>query len=157
MARGDHIKVWRGAYWHHGIDIGNNQVVHLSDGETGSRFMRFLSKKKSSKVEKTSMDDFLKDGEAVIGGLRNTAPALEKEEIAKRAESAVGNPSKYNIIFQNCEHFANFCETGVAKSHQVRSVLKKISVATGAAIVGGIVAHKLGVKMPKLKEDLKNY
>jgi hypothetical protein len=150
--RGDHIKVWRNAYWHHGIDVGHGQVIHLAEGESSSRFMRFLSKK-SGEVVKTSMEDFLKGGRMVKGGIRNTADPLEKEEIAERAESVVGDPSKYNVLFNNCEHFANWCETGVAKSHQVADVAKKIGYGAGALAVG-LVARKFGVKvMPKLKED----
>lgn len=28
MQSGSHIKVWRGCYYHHGIYVGGNQVVH---------------------------------------------------------------------------------------------------------------------------------
>ena len=28
MQSGSHIKVWRGRYYHHGIYVGGNQVVH---------------------------------------------------------------------------------------------------------------------------------
>ncbi len=34
MARGDHIRVYRTLYWHHGIDAGDGTVIHLS-GEPG--------------------------------------------------------------------------------------------------------------------------
>jgi hypothetical protein len=156
--RGDHIKVWRGAFWHHGIDVGNNQVIHLSEGEPVSRFTRFLTKKKSSKVEKTSMEDFLKGGEAVMGGLRNTAPALEKEEVAKRAESIVGNPSKYNILFRNCEHMSNWCETGDPQSYQVRGALKKavLGVAGVAGIVGASMLKKRMWEETDIVERINN-
>ena len=155
--RGDHLKVWRNAYWHHGIDVGNDEVVHLAEGDSSSRLMRFL-KKKTGKIEKSSMEEFLKGGHAVQGGLRNTADPLDKEETAKRAEEAVGNPSKYNVLFNNCEHFANWCETGVAVSHQIKSIAKKAGYALGG-IVAGAVAHKFGVKVPfpKVWEGKMNF
>lgn len=37
------------------------------------------------------------------------------------------NGHKYNLVFNNCEHFAIWCKTGVHESRQVNKVLKFIS------------------------------
>ena len=45
------------------------------------------------------------------------------EETVKRAESKLGE-TKYNLAFNNCEHFAIWCKTGVHESKQVEKILK---------------------------------
>ena len=61
MAAGDHIAVLRHRwfhiirYWHHGIDVGDGTVIHL----TGPR-------KKDAEVTRTSLEEFLKGGAKVI-------------------------------------------------------------------------------------------
>lgn len=44
------------------------------------------------------------------------------EETVKRAESRLGE-SGYNLICNNCEHFAIWCKTGVHESHQVSELI----------------------------------
>lgn len=45
------------------------------------------------------------------------------EETVKRAESKIGE-TKYNLAFNNCEHFAIWCKTGLHESKQVERVLE---------------------------------
>ena len=40
----------------------------------------------------------------------------------------------YNLLFDNCEHFASWCRYGLSKSEQVDNFL------TGAAVVTALVA-----------------
>ena len=44
------------------------------------------------------------------------------EETVARAKSLIGE-DQYNLITNNCEHFAIWCKTGAHKSYQVESVL----------------------------------
>ena len=46
------------------------------------------------------------------------------EETIARARSRIGE-SKYTVPFNNCEHFAIWCKTGVAESYQVNSLISK--------------------------------
>jgi len=61
MAAGDHIAVLRRRwfhiirYWHHGIDVGDGTVIHL----TGPS-------KRDAEVTRTSLEEFLKGGTKVI-------------------------------------------------------------------------------------------
>ena len=48
------------------------------------------------------------------------------EETIQRARSMIGK-SFYNICFNNCEHFAIWCKTGIHESSQVNEVLEYIS------------------------------
>lgn len=47
------------------------------------------------------------------------------EETVKRAESRLGE-TKYKLAFNNCEHFAIWCKTGISESHQVNKILDAI-------------------------------
>lgn len=108
MAKGDHIKVKRKGYYHHGIDLGNGTVVHYV-GEPGNVF--------DQEVRVATLDKFLKDGslERVI-----EYTSLSPDEIVDRALSYVGKgEGEYHLIFNNCEHFATFCRTGEKRSKQI--------------------------------------
>lgn len=43
-------------------------------------------------------------------------------ETVERAKSKLGQ-KEYNLMINNCEHFAIWCKTGLAESHQSRAVL----------------------------------
>jgi len=107
MARGDHIRVNRGFYWHHGIDLGDGTVIHAA-GEPGRRKIGAL-------VRCTSMGEFLRGGCAVRVDVIGALPA---DEIVDRARQAVGRGG-YSLLFNNCEHFAYWCQTGSLGSRQV--------------------------------------
>lgn len=69
-------------------------------------------------------------------------PGATPEERARtvdRAASRIGE-RRYSLSANNCEHFANWCATGVAVSHQVLAFLKAlaemlISVALSYVVV----------------------
>ena len=60
------------------------------------------------------------------------------EETVARAESRVGE-TKYNLAFNNCEHFALWCKTGIHESIQVEDALKYL-------LFGGLQAINLSQK-----------
>ena len=43
-----------------------------------------------------------------------------------RALSRLGE-NKYNLIFNNCEHFAIWCKTGISESYQVEKVVGMVA------------------------------
>jgi hypothetical protein len=55
----------------------------------------------------------------VFGGEINPFPP---QETIERARSKLGEQG-YNLLLNNCEHFAFWCKTGVAKSTQVDDIL----------------------------------
>lgn len=89
---GDHIKVGRGIYTHHGIYVGNDMVIHYADGY----------------VHKATLDDFTQ-GLAITKVLSGKTYSVS--EIIRRAESRLYE-SSYDLIFNNCEHFARWCRSG---------------------------------------------
>ena len=55
----------------------------------------------------------------------------------ERAESRIGE-HRYSLTGNNCEHFANWCATGVAISHQVIEFLATLAglmMAAAAALL----------------------
>lgn len=70
MARGDHVKVDRGLYYHHGIDTGHGTVIHYHGGvvEFIGELGRMLDIDAPIKpaVRETGWEDFLKGGEQEV-------------------------------------------------------------------------------------------
>ena len=127
MSRGRHIKVRRSLYWHHGIDLGDGTVIHTS-GEPGRA-------KFGAQVRRTTMDEFLRGGIALEVERHD---ALSADEIVARAEGSLGT-SAYSLVWNNCEHFAHWCQTGRPASTQVTRA------AWGAALLMALV--RLGVSV----------
>lgn len=142
MAFGDHLLVerkrWFISYYHHGIDVGNDQVIHLAT-------------KKDAEVVETSLEEFLMGGKIEIweyitfvdtlksyhrdmqgdfGRPHQSLPYLDEDRIAE-IDARIADPKRavdvarknmgrrgYNIYADNCEHFATYCKTGLAISFQ---------------------------------------
>jgi hypothetical protein len=121
MARGDQIYVIReflniqGVYEHHGIDCGDGTVIHY--------------RKPSERIERTTMATLTQGSRVYV---KQYTTCFIPDVVVHRAESRVGE-RRYNLLFNNCEHFANWCKTGVSDSLQVRNfipVLSDINVKT---------------------------
>ena len=134
MGRGDHIYVMRrGGYTHHGIDCGDRTVIHFS-GEPGSA-------KLAACIVRSTMHDFLQDGDLKV---RKYGRRDDAETTVNRAESKLG-ATGYQLVTNNCEHFATWCCTGKSASRQVRGVGSLtaqggVAATTAAATGGGIAA-----------------
>jgi hypothetical protein len=127
MSRGRHIKVRRRLYWHHGIDAGDGTVIHAI-GEPGAR-------KLGADIRRTSMAEFLRGGTAVEV---ESDVALPAEEIVARAEASLGQGA-YSLVWNNCEHFARWCQTGRPASAQVTRA------AWGATLLFALIRIGVGI------------
>ncbi|MQW93373.1 hypothetical protein GHJ48_13410 [Acinetobacter sp. dk771] len=118
---GSHLSVSRGLYYHHAIYTGDNQVIHYSG------FSETFNK---GSIEQTTLEKFLggRDQFTVVNYPSNTV-IYTNEEIVERACRCLGEDD-YNLLFNNCEHFACWCVTGEKRSEQVRKVMQH---ATNAA------------------------
>lgn len=114
---GDHIRVERynGLYYHHGIYIGNNKVIHFAPTSGGE-----IINWSEAQVIETSLDEFLKGGEVEVRQYTDAelTELYSPKEIVQNANHCLGY-TNYNLIFNNCEHFANSCTTGKHRSPQV--------------------------------------
>ncbi len=110
MAYGDQIYVIRpflqldGVYEHHGIDAGDGTVIHYS------------KRTAEATVRQTSIEEF---AQGCVIQKREYATCRIADSVVQRARSRIGE-QKYNLLFNNCEHFATWCKTGVTSSRQVR-------------------------------------
>ena len=106
MARGDQIYAIREIvgipYEHHGIDCGSEGVIHYS-------------KVGEATVARTSRDGFARGNRVYV---KAQPTAFIPEVVIKRAESRLGE-RQYDLFFNNCEHFANWCKTGRSECIQL--------------------------------------
>ena len=115
LKAGNHIKADYGMYYHHGIYVGDGEVIAYS-------------KEDNKSVVLTSLDEFAQ-GHPIIK-VKHDDAKYSRDEVVYRAYSRLGE-DQYNLIFNNCEHFANWCVTGNAKSDQVReTVIDAAALAT---------------------------
>ena len=117
MAKGDCIYVYRnfgalaGVYKHYGIDCGDGTVIHY--------------RKPSEVIERTSMATF-SQGNPVYVAEYSKGFAYIPDVVVERAKSRLGEHD-YNLLSNNCEHFACWCKTGISDSKQVRNYLPAIT------------------------------
>lgn len=140
---GDLIEFPRGPYSHWAVYIGNEEVVHLSgddnDGINGqvdaSHFFTISGQRFGKAIVK--VENFWNVVDGTKAKINNTKDKkykpLPKSEIIKNALERIGRVG-YNVLFENCEHFASLCRYGESKSEQVDTFL------TGMAVLGAIGA-----------------
>ena len=108
LAAADHLQVPRqhGLFHHHGIDLGDGTVAHYLEGH---------------EILRSSIDAFRQDQPITViehDGASATGVTL------RRAMSRIGEQN-YNLLFNNCEHFATWCKTGRHRSGQIESALER--------------------------------
>ncbi|MBL6792482.1 lecithin retinol acyltransferase family protein [Synechococcus sp. AH-551-A10] len=124
MATADHLQVPRrhGLFNHHGIDLGDGTVAHYLEGR---------------EILRSPISEF-SQGEVV--SVLNHANASPAGVTLRRAMGRLGEQN-YNLLFNNCEHFATWCKTGRHRSGQVDSVIDRArqwSRLMPSALLGGL-------------------
>jgi len=114
MARGDHIYVHCTGYSHHGIDLGDGNVIHF-DYHPWQALSRKLAKAPDPEIREVSVEKFSQGRPVIVRRYSETADA---DTVIKRARSRVGEAG-YHLFENNCEHFAVWCKTGKSQSTQV--------------------------------------
>lgn len=109
MARGDQIYVMRplinmeGAYEHHGIDCGNGTVIHYYKGG------------EEPTITPTSFETFALGNPVFV---KPYTISYVPDVVMERAESRLGE-RRYQLLTNNCEHFATWCKIGRSESQQL--------------------------------------
>ncbi len=117
MNKGDQVYVYRellnlkGVYEHHGISCGDGSVIHY--------------RKPSETIEKTSLEVFALFYPIYIKKYPQGFCFID-DLVVQRAHTRLGE-QKYNLLSNNCEHFATWCKTGISESRQVRDFLPIIT------------------------------
>ena len=117
--RGDHIRVCRmnGLYYHHGIFVSADEVIHFT-GEDDDSILDWSK----ARVIKTDLKNFLRGGEVEVKEYTDAEidDLYPVEGIVSYARACLGDDD-YNLIFNNCEHFANACTLDKYRSRQVEN------------------------------------
>ncbi|XP_041820754.1 lecithin retinol acyltransferase-like [Chelmon rostratus] len=166
LRRGDLLEVPRTLFTHFGIYLGGGRVAHFipdimpvvsSDQRrirqmvTNSRLLLGVLAKCGS-VRVDSVEDFAYGSEILINAVDQVCsrPALQAEEVARRAEKLQGHVS-YSLLWYNCEHFVMYCRYGTVTSFQtfqfcktVRKLLLSRHVAKATAVMGPCLLLYLG-------------
>jgi hypothetical protein len=154
LRRGDHIHA--GYPWkahHDGIYLGDGLVIHLTGGTADGG-------KAAARVQIDSLARFAGDRPVTV---RSYAGGHGPEDIVARAMSRLGE-GNYNLIFNNCQHFARWCATGDHESQQVRSaaattgtVFTPLAATILTSTVIGPAGVVAGLSGPGIMSGLASY
>jgi len=124
MGVADHLKVLRqhGLFTHHGIDLGDGTVAHYLEGKA---------------IIRSSTKEFCKGETYSVVIHTDSSPT---GITLRRAMSRIGE-QRYNLLFNNCEHFATWCKTGKHRSNQMEDWLEGSSL--GAIAIGQLMPAAL--------------
>ena len=108
LAAADHLEVPRqhGLFNHHGIDLGDGTVAHYLEGR---------------EILRSPLEEFCQGQPLRV---INYVEASPQGVTLRRAMGRLGEQD-YNLLFNNCEHFATWCKTGRHRSEQVDSFLDR--------------------------------
>ena len=108
---GDHLVSPRSLYKHHGLYVGNGDVIHYSGFANG------LS---SGSITIASISDFSNGNDVYVEQHLNRQ--YDGDTSVQRAYQRLGE-DWYNVLINNCEHFVTWCVMGVHSSSQVNSLI----------------------------------
>jgi hypothetical protein len=130
MAAADHLETPRqhGLFNHHGIDLGDGTVAHYLEGR---------------QILRSPLLEFSRGQPLTVVPYAISSPV---GLTLRRAMGRLGEQN-YNLLFNNCEHFAIWCKTGRHRSAQVEDWLHTGSL--GALAIGQLMPAALmaGVRL----------
>lgn len=103
LRKGDHIRVFRGQYYHHGVYIGNDEVVHYTSLDSD------ISNDSSEVIVRKTSAEFFANNTIVEVASPNFFEKLSARRRSKRVRLALNHLGEgdYNFYMNNCEDFAN--------------------------------------------------
>ena len=149
---GDLIVFQRATHKHYAVNVGNEEIVHLtSAGELNSfnvvlGIAGHVSSANSSiaVIKKEKYNAFYKEGDKVYVEKRGRLPVWE---IVERATSKVDEEG-YDLLFRNCEHFARWCCCGEWKSTQVDALMIRIFISAAFMwVILFMILAKISISM----------
>lgn len=127
---GDHLKVMRTGYSHHGIYVGRGLVIHYS-GE--------VKRKKNASIKRVRLGTFAAGRSPKVVEYE-PGDCLPVREVVRRAEYRIGEQD-YSLVVNNCERFAIWCKTGrETYGEQVERGAAVIEVAAPSLTLPGTLA-----------------
>ena len=111
---GDMVRVRIGGIWHYGVFVSDSEVIQF-----GAPPRQSTEKADDILVCATSIDVF--SGGSIVEtaklGFIEKLKRIPRKKTVKIARSRIGEGG-YNLLHNNCEHFAHECVFGVKRSEQ---------------------------------------
>jgi hypothetical protein len=150
LEKGDIIRVKRSkGYYHYGIAKSEDEVIHFTGPVNDS-----INDTKNIQIRLTTLDLFLRGD--VLEVLRPYSSIYTPETVIERAMSFIGQSEflgkSYNLVTNNCEHFANYVYFNKKDSKQVEIVT---DVALASAVVLGLVGTATALTINKIRKRKK--
>ena len=120
---GDHLAVLRFGYTHHGIYIGDEQVIHYQGPFSGDG--------QENKVTRSTLSDFRCGQPLKI--IAHPKRAFSRNACVARACSRLGE-NNYHLLFNNCEHFVEWCIEDRHTSSQVDDATTALALAGASSL-----------------------
>ncbi|MCG9060135.1 lecithin retinol acyltransferase family protein [Laribacter hongkongensis] len=117
MQRGDHLITPRRGYAHHGLYLGQRQVIHYVPRQG---------------VRVVSLGTFSQGRDCTVR-LHRTRRYDTEASIARARRRL--HECRYHLLFNNCEHFVTWCIQGRAESRQVSMAATTLGSAALSARV----------------------
>ena len=138
MAAADHLEVPRqhGLFNHHGIDLGDGTIAHYLEGR---------------EILRSPLAEFSQGQPLRVISHAEASPV---GVTLRRAMGRLGEQD-YNLLFNNCEHFATWCKTGRHRSEQVDSFLDRARNWSGLMPSALIKGLELLVQRGLLDDDAR--
>ncbi|MFQ2565438.1 lecithin retinol acyltransferase family protein [Aeromonas caviae] len=114
---GDHLVSPRAGYQHHGLYLGDHQVIHYQGVSAGIH---------SGQIAITTLAEFEQGRGYRIQHHRSRV--FNREESIDRAYSRLGE-AHYSTLFNNCEHFVLWCIEGFHYSKQINQLISTGCIA----------------------------
>ncbi len=149
--KGDLLRVHRKkGYYHYGVASSESTVIHFTGKEDDS-----ITDFKKVKIRETPLSDFVKKDKLQV--LTPYSSSFSRDEVVDRAKSFLGShkfrDKYYNLITNNCEHFARYIYFDKAESTQV---IRGIQVASSFVVSAeAVIATTAVVKAVKNKQAKK--
>jgi hypothetical protein len=117
-----HLVTPRRGYVHHGLYVGQGRIIHYP-GLVGC-FRRRA-------VEEVSLEEFARG--RPIRVRTDSNPRFDRKDVVLRARARLGE-NRYHILRNNCEHFCEWCLSGISRSRQLESLLGRLGAMTIAFV-----------------------
>jgi len=116
MKFGDHIKVKLDSFYHHGIFVSDNEVIHFcSEG-------KFSILSKNLEIQSTSIEVFAQGNKIQIVEYTDR---YNSEKTVQLARKSIGNKD-YDLSYNNCEHFVTRCISGNKQSKTIEKLFLSV-------------------------------
>jgi len=151
---GDMVRIPMSEFYHYGICTGEDRIVQFGEPVIGT-----LKAADEIKVMAVTISEFLKGAFAEVAVFDKKELKRKKtvDEIVSKAEESIGKGG-YDILYNNCEHFANECVFGMHASSHVDDVRKEIEMKlpTINIFVGKVDDFKDASRLPDyVKKSIK--